>query len=300
MLAREWFQVRPRGRERLDLNLPIKVELDPRTTATLREGKEDYLDLTVERRIDAAEVTVEPRSGHKVRLEDGSHEELPALRLPHNPNVGAIDMTAAITFLTDVPLAVSRGRRMGMVVAEDDVDRAAIEAWGTSDIFSATSAQLQVRSVAVEVDARAIEALLPKSVGLRLYADAVLLGADVAAFRELWRVLESAFGLQDKALVDALATYPEARTLGFDRAELNHLHVLRGRISHAASKGGLDELLRVGGEASERIARLKNLVERVIISKSTWGTKGTAVDEVPGSSGYVDADGKLVIKIGPG
>jgi hypothetical protein len=297
MLARQWFKVRPKARGRLDLSLPIEVELGAETTAVLREGKEDYLTLTLDRRIDPSKVRLEAHSGHKVRLADGSHADVPALRVPDNSNVGAIDVTAAITFLTDVPLAASHGERMGQMVAEDETDRAVIEAWETHHVFLPTTALPQMRSVDVEVDSEAIESLLPKTVGLRLYADAISLDADVAAYRELWRVLESAFGLQDKDLVDALADYPEARALDFDHAELQSLSVLRGRISHAGSKGGLTELLKVGGEASNRIARLKNLVERVIITKASWGSKGGGVKDAPPIGGYIDVDGRPVVKV---
>jgi hypothetical protein len=103
---------------------------------------------------------------------------------------------------------------------------------------------------------------MPKTAGLRLYADAVALPADVAKYCELWRCLESAFGLKEGDLVKALASYEPAQELGFDAEELRELQVLRGRLSHAESRAGLEEILRVGDQASKRVARLKCLVER--------------------------------------
>jgi hypothetical protein len=55
--------------------------------------------------------------------------------------------------------------------------------------------------------------LLPRRVGLRLYANAMKADLAVAQFRELWRILEAAFGKRDDELVARLANYEPAREL---------------------------------------------------------------------------------------
>jgi hypothetical protein len=122
---------------------------------------------------------------------------------------------------------------------------------------------------------------------LRIYADALKLGTGAARFRELWRVLESAFNRQDDELVALLADYPPARAMAFSRDELKQLLVLRGKASHAASRAGVKQLLAVERECSHRLARLKNLAERVILTKRSWGYPTRGVDELVPLSAYV-------------
>jgi hypothetical protein len=57
------------------------------------------------------------------------------------------------------------------------------------------------------------------------------------------------------------------------------MRVLRGRASHAESKAGYDELVAVERECGRKVARLKNLVERVLLTKKNWGYPTVAVDE---------------------
>ena len=113
---------------------------------------------------------------------------------------------------------------------------------------------------------------------------------DVAQFRELWRVLEAAFGRKDKNLLGRLDRYQPARDLEFKYAELEHLWILRGRASHAESRDGVDELVRVEQECARRLPRLKNLVERVISTEDSWGSRGQGVAELLPLQGYVGPD----------
>ena len=179
---------------------------------------------------------------------------------------------------------------------ESEEDRATLDAFGTRQVYVEGGVQPSIRTFNAPVDADAILALIPKTVGLRLYADAVALGADVARYRELWRVMESAFGLQDDKLIAALAAYGPAKELGFDEAELLELLILRGQASHAATSGGLEEILRVGEKTRQRGDRLKCLVERVILTKRTWGARSGGVDELTPAASWVGNRGQIVIR----
>jgi hypothetical protein len=182
------------------------------------------------------------------------------------------------------------------LIPETEEDRAALDALGTRLVLEEMATHIATRTFGERVDGQTLEALIPKTVGLRIYADAVALIADVPKYREFWRVLESAFGLQGRELVAALASYPPAQELGFDSDELNALLVLRGQVSHAATRGGLAELLRVGGLATRRASRLKCLAERVILTKRRWGSRDCETDEVIPATAWVGADGQISIQ----
>jgi hypothetical protein len=72
--------------------------------------------------------------------------------------------------------------------------------------YARTGAQVAIRTVPLEIcpDNLAVLAAGPR-VGVRLYADALRLSLPTSSYREFWRVLESAFGKKDKALVQSLA-----------------------------------------------------------------------------------------------
>jgi hypothetical protein len=94
--------------------------------------------------------------------------------------------------------------------------------------------------------------------------------------------------------VSYLADYAPAQELGFDEAELEQLFSLRGRASHAQSKKGIEELAAVEQECGRKLQRLKNLVERVLLTKKTWGSPTTTVEELTRLESYIGKDGKSV------
>ena len=100
-------------------------------------------------------------------------------------------------------------------------------------------------------------------------------------------MLESAFNVQGDKLVALLADYPPAQAMAFSRGELNQLLLLRGKASHAVSKAGVTQLLAVEWECSLRLTRLKNLAERVILTKRSWGYPKKGVDELVALSAFV-------------
>jgi hypothetical protein len=291
---RDVFLVTESGAQPVEIETPIEIDFEDGEWIEVRGDNEGGLVLIIERTIDPLELTLETKSGFFESLADGSRREVPALRVPAGRNVRAIDVTSALTFLTDTPLLVNPvGREL---LVENEEDTAALESLGTRLLHSDTNVLLNTRTFSAKVDGDAVSALLPKTVGLRLYADAVALPTDVARFRELWRCLESAFGLKDARLVTALADFRPAIEIGFDRQELAELQVLRGRISHAESKTGLKELLRAGDEASRRAPRLKCLVERVILTKRDWGQRDGGVEELAPVSSWINREGAMEVR----
>lgn len=257
---------------------------------------DESLSLVIERPVDPLEPRVEPNPHVFAPGADGERRELRAIRVPGNGNIQAIDFTSTLTFLTDAPVAVNRLFGHSELVPEVEEDIAALASLGTRRVLEELATQLNTRTFGPIIDPQTIEALIPKTVGLRIYADAVALNADVPKYREFWRILESAFGLHGKRLVGALASYEPSKELGFDEKELSSLLVLRGQVSHAATRGGLGELLRVGGLASGHVGRLKCLAERVILTKQNWGAHDSEVQELAAATSWVEADGTIKIQ----
>ena len=293
MLLRTVYTVRPSASEyRVDLDLPLPLTLAEGVRAVVSAGDEGELRLVIERRVDPAALEVAADTEDWELAPEGWEEPLPSLRLHRDQRQGLDDIVAtevvnALCFLTDVPLSLSHASEEDRFVAEDDADRATLQALGTDRARRVVHEELGLRSVPrVRVTAELVQALQPRRTGLRLYADALTLGPGVAQFRELWRVLESAFDLRDDKLVAVLADYPPAQAMGFDAQELQALLVLNGRAGHAAASAGLRELLTVTRQCLERLARLKNLAERVILTKATWGSPARGIHELLPLAGY--------------
>jgi hypothetical protein len=292
MLLRTVYTVSDSGR--LDTSeLPIEVELAPGVRASLEE-EERGLRVVIERQVDASKLEVTTESGWFRDRPDGSREPLPALRIKDDepPEVVlAGDFVSAITFLSDVPLSLSSRLDQDRFVAETEAEGRLLERLGTDQPYQETVALGRTRTFNPRLEAGNVAALLDRAAGVRLYAEAMKQGTDVARFRELWRVLESAFQSKDDALIDLLSSFPPVQALQFDESELKDLQVLRGRASHAESKAGVTELMRVEHECGQRMGRLKNLVERVILTKASWGFPTTAVNELAALRAYIGPDG---------
>lgn len=287
-----------RGLEKIEL--PFDLELEDGIHARL-EQQEQALRLVLERKVDPSRLEVVPDSGWSRELPGGEKEALPALRLldeDRREQVLARDFISAVTFLTELPLTLGHRMQDDLFVPDDEDEETQLEQFGTRRPYVGTAVQSQLRSLNARVDGNGVSALMKRAPGVRLYADAVKLTLAVAQFRELWRVLESAFAKEKRdELVALLADYPAAQQLGFDASELRELYMWRGRASHA-NGGGLDELVRVEYECGRRLGRLKNLVERVILTKEEWGcptTGDSAVEELAPLQAYVRRDGTLVI-----
>lgn len=96
-------------------------------------------------------------------------------------------------------------------------------------------------------------------------------------------------------LIKLLANYPPAKMLGYSEDELESLRAFRGRASHADSKGGAKELAEVKAEVMKKMTRLKTLLERVIVTKKTWGIPTLELEELAPVTAFVRHDGVIVI-----
>jgi len=131
-----------------------------------------------------------------------------------------------------------------------------------------------------EVGDPAIDKLLTRRVGMHLYYEALQLDRPVARFRELWRILESAFGTTNDRLVNRLADFQTSTELEFTKRELKELLILRGRASHSSSRAGLKELREVTLQVLRRLGRLRCLAEQVILTKKHWGKDSLEVERL--------------------
>lgn len=297
MLLRTPYVVHGLQPERDGLRLPLCVALDEGVRATLEED-DGVIRLVVERDVDPLKLEVVTESGWWRELPDGSRVPIPRLRVrddAHEESVGAHDVAAALSFI--VGRAVDcRNSRDAAFVAENEDDRRTLAEFGADRPFVETFARLGMRTFTAPVIAENLQAVLQRRVGVRLFADAVALSEGVAQFRELWRILESAFGKTDSDLVALLADYKPAQAMRFNEAELRELLTLRGRASHAQSKAGLRELAAVKRDCGARIGRLRNLVERVILTKKSWGYPTTGVEELARLDAYIGPNGEQVLR----
>ena len=259
--------------------LPDHVDLSPAVSASVGHTP-DNKGLTVEtlRRVD------------RERMELVHHETLSgattqSIRLAGDEPAETVLVQAlvgAIAFLTDIPLTLGTAFHLSRFDAEDGEDEAVLREFGTADVFMGTSAQVVRRAFLDEpLTGDRLEWLLHRPLGVRLYADALRANSVAGEFRDLWGVLESAFGQRGADLVAALAAYGPATALGFEETSLEALMTLRNRASGAASQGGLEEVLRVERECRARRSGLKLLVERVILTKQVWGSGDGDVEPTP-------------------
>lgn len=140
-----------------------------------------------------------------------------------------------------------------------------------------------------------IDQLLEREVGLAIYLDSLLISTAIGKYRELWKVVESAFGQKDSELLKSLEQFKPITDLEFDKEELKQIHILRGRASHAESSAGLAEYNAITKEVREKLPRLKSMVEQVLLNKKTWGTRGFAVSQLAELKTYVRKDGMPVL-----
>lgn len=205
------------------------------------------------------------------------------------------DVIAALAFLTGVGMSLAvRGDDQDRLIPDNQHDSDLLAEFGTDRIHREYHALLNIRTFSLgAIDRHTIERLLERRAGLHLFHEAMHLERPVAKYRELWRVLESAFGCQNDDLVDLLADYAPARELKFTRDELKVMLVLRGRASHAATKGGVNELRAATAKAERAIGRLACLVEQVILTKKSWGCPTMDVERYAPLTSFVGPEGAV-------
>jgi len=201
-----------------------------------------------------------------------------------------------LSFLIDIPIRYAHCAHLDCLIPEGAADERHLDALGTRRIAHRLRATVGVRTFSMsQISEHVLAVLAAKETGLALYAQALLLQEAIAAFREFWKVLESAFGEQDKELIRCLADFGPAKELGFTLDELEALLTLRGRASHATSRAGIKEHRHVRNETARLLPRLKCLVEQVIVTKRTWGVKALETDRVAPVLAYVGPDNSIVI-----
>lgn len=292
MLLGKHYSVRVQRVGRLELDLPMRVELSSDTWAILTQEDTDLLALEVSRRVRREQLSVVRESGWSRQANDGTQVPLPGIEIRDDASPEGVlvpDLLAAISFLTDAVLNHASRVHLDRYVAENAEDERLLAEFGTDTPVSRSTVSVATRTFKMSVTPEAIAAVLERQVGVRLYADAVRSGFDPARFRDFWRLLESAFNAQGDQLVDLLADYPPAQEMGFDRDELEQLLVLRGRASHAATRpeASLRELVDVSSSCARALPRLHNLAERVILTKQSWGHPTSGVAEIVPLTAFV-------------
>ncbi len=220
------------------------------------------------------------------------------IAVPERTDVGRLlpRVVHILSFLTDIPIRYAHKLGGDSLVAESSDDAEFLDNFETKQIHVELTATVSTRSFSLpSVDTATLEALATKELGLALYAQALLIQEPIAAYREFWKLLESAFGEKDDQLICCLSDFPPAQELGFTMDELKQLHILRGRASHAESRSGVKEHRFVFTETTRRLPRLKCLAERVILTKKTWGVRTTSTEALASVAGYVDANDDMVL-----
>ena len=202
----------------------------------------------------------------------------------------------ALSFITDVAIHQARLLSVDELIPETHEDEACLKSFGTKEIHHETRATASIRTfVTADLRQESLDKLMAKETGLALYAQALSQQNAIGMFREFWKVLEAAFRAKDRRLLGYLIGFEPTKQLGFTEEELKSLNLLRGRASHAESSAGMAEITSVNAEVSDRLARLKSLVEQVLLTKRTWGVKSGGVDRLARLAGFNNADGAVVI-----
>jgi hypothetical protein len=189
------------------------------------------------------------------------------------------DVINALSFLYGRTLSV-HSNMSKVLVPEGPADDAVLAKFGTTEPYQTVLVRFEIcRTVAdIPPSQELIDKLIKRSPGLRLYAG---VPGPVARYRDLWLVLESAFGVDGDELIALLAEYPPVAKRGLSRENLEQLRVIRGRASHAATKAPGQEWSQIEDLVSEHLGTLLSLVDLVILTKKSWATPTTGVERLP-------------------
>jgi hypothetical protein len=223
-------------------------------------------------------------------------EESPAIEVQDTSEVSKFlaSVIHAFAFITDSPMRYSvRGRSL---IPECPEDEALFERFGTRFVYPSLTMSGSMRSFLLEsLTPEFLSALIAKEPALAMYARALEHGDSAASYRELWRILESAFGAKDRKLVAALARFEPATGMEFTTQELKALLTLRGRASHLNSKKGRREYQAVRHETDKQLPRLKSLVEQVVLTKRNWGADDVDIEPLLRLEAYVNPKGEVTL-----
>lgn len=285
--------------EHSGLELPLVVELDGGVSVVFEvatERFESYGPVILEASgpVDSSRLSATVLHGIDANQEGGS--PIPFVVVPEAAALQelAADALNAVAFLIGVGLSGSRLFAFNHLSPEGLGDERRLTELGSPWVAPELSIGVEIRTFYVDaVEPPVVKRLMGRP-GVAIYSDSLNTLAPVARFRELWRILESAFGLQDRHLTRRLAEYQPAVDMHFDGTELEGLRTLRGRASHAASRARSCELLAVERNVLRCVGRLQALAERVILTKKTWGTPTTEVEELLPLGTYVGRDGEII------
>lgn len=207
----------------------------------------------------------------------------------------AQSLTRVLSFVLDAPLR-NTPLPDSRLIPECDEDKRILENFKNHPMFVDLRAKLSIKAFRFnEISSDTMDQLLAREVGLAIYLDALHITTVIGKYRELWKVLESAFGQKDTELLKSLEEFKPIDDLEFDTEELKELHILRGRASHAESSAGLNEYNAITKEVEDKLPRLKCMVEQILLNKQTWGTRGLGVNQLADLKTYVSKDGTPVL-----
>jgi hypothetical protein len=181
------------------------------------------------------------------------------------------------------------------LVPESPDDVELLDTIGTREVYQSLGATHHGRTFHESVTRESVAALLPKRAGLHLYAEALHLATPQARYRDVWRILESAFAASDQAL---LARFPPLADINVTLDEVKELHVYRGRASHAQSRSGVSELRHIGHsppnakDVSSALSSACWLPRPIGDRVQPWSPNSPVC--APGSAHLIAADGRLV------
>lgn len=166
------------------------------------------------------------------------------------------------------------------LIPEGPADEAVLTAFDTTEPYQTVVVRFETLRMVADTppSQELIDRLVKRGPGLRLYAAA---RDHVNRYRDLWLVLESAFGVDGDKLINLLSEYPPVVRDGPSREILEQLLVVRGRASHAATRGPGREWSKIQELVSEHLGTLLTLVDLVILTKKTWGSPTCGVERLP-------------------
>lgn len=275
----------------LKFKFPIEFEFLDSTTVTITDSESDAPEYPV---LAVCLVRVEDIELVEEVVEDsfhGQHSSNTGLKVKERDCIhnATTFVQRFLGFIAQRPLGLTLGFSKYRLVTESTDDEAVLDRLGSSELFEKVHlANLGVTSSPViDVSDEDFALLLNREIAFALYSDALRLESSVAAFREFWRILESAFGLTESELVKTLSTFAPMDEIDVSEEELQELRVLRGRASHAQSRNKLDEYRVVTNLVGSRLSRLRSIVEKVILTKKHWGVRDGEVHRLGRQTAYM-------------
>ena len=282
---------------------PPAIGLASEIRLKVREGEFVLYDIDNEGLTGKVSITVPVAPEElSIRVGDtpiGGGEAQKGIYVPESNSVGGIlrSIVRVLSFSLKASIDAASLLSGRTLIAESESDEIRLRELESLTVYMELQGRLrmQTRKRFQVLDTDTLDKLLSREVGIALYSDALRLSTPIGQFRELWRVLESAFGQKGNNLLKFLANYPPAQKLEFDYGELKELHTLRGRASHAESSAGLEEYLSVLQKVESLLPRLECLADETIVTKKTWGTKGLETERLSPLRDYVNKEGVPVI-----